>query len=330
MRKFSYVLLLGSVLWLSTRQPLASNGAVGHGRALGSEVARVNGVPLGQARLDVALNRLLPYESFHRSISQERVDQLRQQALVEIVDEELEYQEGLRRGVRVSEPRLEQEVASVERRYGTRAALLEALKASGASFEDLETELRRRLVVEEVVRAEVTAKCQATDEDASAFFAANPERFIVPEAMHVYALTIGVDPSGSTEDWHQAKVRAEFLRQQIAAGASFEALAREYSTDAARAKGGDMGFVHRGSMLDEFEQAISTLPPRHPSKVIQSLYGYHVIQVTDVRPPRPQTFTEVAGAIRKDLTSRQCDARRLAWISELRARSAIVMIGPAA
>jgi peptidyl-prolyl cis-trans isomerase C len=329
MRTFIIALLLSSAASTYAQRPVPSHRVVDKA-PLNVGVVRVNGVVLSSQRLDAALNQLIPYESFHRSVSPQKAEELRRRAMDSIVNQELQYQEGRRLGVRVPDRRLQQEVTVVQRRYGTRAALLAALKQSGSTLQDLRQELSRTLTVDEVIRREVTAKCQVTSAEAAAFFAANPARFTVPEQVHVYGITVGVEPSASPEQWSQAKARAEELRRQIVAGAAFEEIARQHSTDPARASGGDMGFLHRGSMMEDFEQAISSIPLRQPSVVVQSIYGYHLLQVTEIRAPRSQSLADVAAGLKKDLTTKRCDERRDAWIAELRERSSIEMIGPKA
>ena len=73
-------------------------------------------------------------------------------------------------------------------------------------------------------------------------------------------------------------------------------MARTHSTDKTRESGGDMGFVHRGSLTDEFEQALRDLKPGGVSPVIQTLYGFHIVRVASIRPPEQKALPEVAAA----------------------------------
>jgi parvulin-like peptidyl-prolyl isomerase len=325
MRKLTLLLLLSSVVPLVAQVPWPSHQGVNAEGPPATEVARVNGVALSSTRLAAELNALLPFESFHSGVDPAKLAQLRAQALDRLVNEELEYQEGLQLDVRISEERVLQEVSTVERKFGNRAALLEALARSGATMAILKRELRRTLTVGETVRRSVTVGCQVTRADASAYFAANPGRFVVPEQLHVFAITIGVDPTASPAQWSAAKARAEAVRRQIVAGASFEEMARTHSTDGTRAAGGDMGFLHRGSLADEFEAATRELPLRQPSTPVQSIYGYHLVEVAEIRPPRQQAFAEVASSLEKDLMAKRCEAKQAEWVGALRARSTIIL-----
>ena len=86
-----------------------------------------------------------------------------------------------------------------------------------------------------------------------------------------------------------------------------------------------MGFLHRGSLTDEFESATRDLHPGEVSGVVSSLYGYHIVRVSEIRPPQQKTFTDVGAAVQKDLTAKRCVEMRDAWTSDLRARATIVV-----
>lgn len=79
-----------------------------------------------------------------------------------------------------------------------------------------------------------------------------------------------------------AKKKADELYQQIKNGADFAQLAKENSGDAASAaNGGDLGFFGKGKMVAEFENAAFGLKVGEVSEPIRTVYGYHIIKVTE-------------------------------------------------
>jgi parvulin-like peptidyl-prolyl isomerase len=307
------------------QQAIASHATSGSPRPPAVEVVRVNGVALTSDRLDVVLNALIPQESFHRTVSEPQMADLRRKALQILVDEELQYQSGVRRGVSVTAADVDAGLARATVKYPNRTAFIDALRRSGATLADVRREIRRTLTIEKSRAQAVAAKCRATRADAARFFAANPERFVLPEQLHVYAITIGVDPGASREEWEAAKARAEDVLRQVQAGAAFEEMARKYSTDPTKTKGGDMGLVHRGSFSEEFEQATRAMRPGDVNGVIQTIYGFHIVRLAEILLPRKKTFAEVSSDIRRDLTSTRCAEMRNAWTAQLRAAATIAM-----
>lgn len=309
----------------SAQQPVASHGTAAPPAPAAHVAARVNGAPIMSDRLDVALGRLIPMESFHRNVSAETVGRLREQALGDLIDEELRYQEGLRLGLTPSNAEVDAALARAVASYKSREAFEEARRRAGASTADLRREIRRSLVISKAYERTVASRCQVNAEEASRFYADNPERFVVPEQLRLYAITVGVDPGAPAQKWTEAKARAEDALRQMKTGAPFEEMARTYSTDKSRERGGDMGLVHRGSLMDEFEQAVRGLKPGDVTPVIQTLYGYHIVRVASIRPPEKRAFPEVAAGIQKDLTTKRCAEMDTTRAARLRAAATIVV-----
>ena len=313
----------------SAQKPVASHGTASARPAEAQVVARVNNAPITSDRLDFALRRLMPFESFHRNVGSDTVERLRGQALAGLVDEELRHQDGVRLRLEPSAADVDAGLKALVARYGSREAFEQARRASGASMDDLRREIRRSLVVQKAFDHAVTSRCQVGADEAAAYYAGHRDRFVVPEQLHVYAITFGVDPGAPARGWSDAKAKADQVLGQITSGAPFEDMARTHSTDKTRESGGDMGFVHRGSLTDEFEQALRDLKPGGVSPVIQTLYGFHIVRVASIRPPEQKALPEVAAGIQKDLTNKRCADTEAAWTARLRASATIVLTGAA-
>ena len=113
-------------------------------------------------------------------------------------------------------------------------------------------------------------------------------RFQQPERVHARHILIPLDAP-------DARAQAETLRKQALEGANFEALAKKNSKDPGTApKGGDLGLFARGKMIKPFEDAAFALTkPGDLSEVIETRFGFHVIQLVDKRAAGVQPFAEV-------------------------------------
>jgi len=76
------------------------------------------------------------------------------------------------------------------------------------------------------------------------------------------------------------KALAQELLKRIKQGASFESLAREYSTCPSKSSGGDLGWFGSGKMVGPFESAVKRMSPGSVSDVVQTQFGYHIIKST--------------------------------------------------
>jgi peptidyl-prolyl cis-trans isomerase C len=81
----------------------------------------------------------------------------------------------------------------------------------------------------------------------------------------------------------KSRSQAESLLQKIRQGASFEALARDFSTCPSRSKGGDLGWFGPGQMVPAFEDAVKRLGAGAVSGVVATQFGYHIIKLAAKR-----------------------------------------------
>lgn len=80
-----------------------------------------------------------------------------------------------------------------------------------------------------------------------------------------------------------AKAKADDILKRIRGGEDFATLAKKYSTDGSRTKGGDLGYFTRGRMVPEFEQTAFNSPVGQVADPVKTQFGYHIIKVTDKR-----------------------------------------------
>jgi hypothetical protein len=80
-----------------------------------------------------------------------------------------------------------------------------------------------------------------------------------------------------------AKAKAEEVLAKVKAGEDFATLAKQYSQDTTASNGGDLGFFSKGKMVPEFETAAFALKAGEVSELVKTVYGYHIIKVTEVK-----------------------------------------------
>ncbi len=89
---------------------------------------------------------------------------------------------------------------------------------------------------------------------------------------------------------------------ELNAGADFGELAKKYSTDPGAQSGGELGFFKKGDMLPEFSDAAFALKPGETTQTaVKTRFGWHVIQVEEVRAAPPPSFEQVRDEIRQML-----------------------------
>jgi parvulin-like peptidyl-prolyl isomerase len=99
-------------------------------------------------------------------------------------------------------------------------------------------------------------------------------------ASHILLMYAGSARSSAKRSKQQAQTEIEAIKQRLAAGEDFAALARQHSDCPSGKSGGDLGMFGKGQMVAAFEQAAWALPVGQVSGVVETDFGYHLIQRT--------------------------------------------------
>ena len=124
-----------------------------------------------------------------------------------------------------------------------------------------------------------------TDEDiekeAHKIYDETVERVGPDGFVKVAHILISCKQNAPQEEWDAARVRIDSVYQALQAGADFAELAKKVSDDKGTAeKGGELPFVQKGQLVPEFEEAAFALKDSlQLSPVVQSAFGYHIIQM---------------------------------------------------
>lgn len=118
----------------------------------------------------------------------------------------------------------------------------------------------------------------------------------------------------------EAAQRLSELRQRIEGGASFEALARQYSEDGSAQMGGDLGWAGPGRYVPEFEQALNALQPGQVSPPVVSRFGVHLIQLVE-RRQATLTAREQREMLRDVVREEKLEKAHANWMQELRGQA---------
>jgi peptidyl-prolyl cis-trans isomerase SurA len=114
------------------------------------------------------------------------------------------------------------------------------------------------------------------------------------------------------------------LRQRIAGGTDFAELARLNSEDGTAARGGELGWVHPGDTVPEFERAMNALKQGELSEPVRTPFGFHLIEVLERRTADLSTERQRLQA-RQALRERKAEEAYQEWLRQLRDRTYVEM-----
>ena len=151
---------------------------------------------------------------------------------------------------------------------------------------------------------------QVTSAEMENFYQNNREKFGQPKRVKVRHILIKSDPK-DTEAAASARKKAESIREEAAKGQDFTQLAKQYSEDpGTKDRGGDLGYITRGQVVPEFEEAAFSLKSGGISNVIETPYGFHILKADEIQEARTEPLEKVREQIQALLRNRK--ARELA------------------
>lgn len=225
-----------------------------------------------------------------------------------MIDEMLVEQEAKRNNLSVTDTDINAEIANIKEQVGGEEMFNMTLLQYGLTVDQLKTDVRFSLMTKQLILKDVTVN----DADLQAFFEEYRYRYEEDEQVRARHILVGTEEE------------ALAIREQLIQGADFAQLAAEKSQDpGSGAMGGDLGFFGRGEMVVEFDQVAFSLQQWNISEPVKSGFGYHIIQVTDLKPARKPTFEEAKAEITEDFKDKKADELRQPFMESLRAKANI-------
>lgn len=182
------------------------------------------------------------------------------------------------------ENQLDARMGEMVRIYGSEKNIVEQFNKS---LETLKSEVRQQVseqLTAQQMQQTITENISVTPQEVKKFFSAIPKDSLpdIPSEVVVGQLVRLAKLTRSQKD--DLVNRLNELRLKVETGESFETLAKEYSEDqGSRTYGGDLGWAKRGQMVPEFEAAAMKLKPNEMSEVVESSFGFHLIQLLEIR-----------------------------------------------
>lgn len=180
--------------------------------------------------------------------------------------------------------------AEIEAFYKSNAPLFQATEKASIQYVTLDVEsLKKTITVNET--------------EVKSYYEQNGDRLAGAEERKASHILIASPKTAAAADMQKAKQRAtELLVEVKKAPASFGELAKKNSQDpVSAANNGDLGFFARGSMVKPFEDAVFAMQPKQISDVVESDFGYHIIQLTEIKSPPKRSFAEMKSEIEAEL-----------------------------
>lgn len=161
-------------------------------------------------------------------------------------------------------------------------------KTSSEIREEMMTSVRNQMIIQQM-QSKITEKIQPTPAEVRRFYNQLSADSIPMVPAQVEVQILSIEPPVPVEETERIKSRLREFTDRVHNGtADFSMLARLYSEDTESAKrGGELGFVGKGQLVSEFaDVAFNLTDPKRVSRVVQTEYGYHIIQFIERKGER--------------------------------------------
>ena len=161
-------------------------------------------------------------------------------------------------------------------------------KPSSEIREEMMTLVRNQMIIQQM-QQKLTSSIKPTPAEIRRFYNSLPLDSIPMMPAQVEVQILSFEPPVPVEETERVKQRLREFTERVQSGkADFSMLARLYSEDTESAKrGGELGFVGKGQLVPEFaEVAFNLNDPKRVSRIVQTEYGYHIIQLIEKKGDR--------------------------------------------
>lgn len=283
-------------------------------------VATVNGETISNDQLDRELAGIQGRMARQgQPVPDEALAQIRGRVLDQLIGETLLFQESQKLKIRVDDQKIQGQIDEMAQGFEDKAAFDLALANAGLSREVLTERLGRQMAIQQLIEEKIVAGVQVAEARADEFYKANPEVFVQPEQVRARHILIRTEAEADAAAKTEARKQIDGLRQKAVDGADFAELAKTHSQDpGSKEKGGDLGFFARGQMVKPFEDTAFALKENEISQVVESPFGFHLIQVTGRKPAETVAYETVKPRILEHLKQQAIREKLDAYVDGLR------------
>ena len=242
-----------------------------NGKPVPKVVAKVNGTKLTSDFLkrEMIAYRLLANRQ-EKNIETDDEGKIARGLLMKAIDDELIYQQGLKQNISINSTTIDRELNHIQSQFPDKKLFLAALAAQRLTFDVLKKNIKKTLVQEEFVRANIAPEVNVDDSEVKSFYDKNQATFIKPETFKVSHIYVSIPAPGDGEaesledrakakeiiDWvkNEARKKIDLASLSLKSGKPFTSVAKEFSEDPKTSeKGGDLGFLMKSRHSLKFQ-----------------------------------------------------------------------------
>jgi len=245
----------------------------------------------------------------------ERLDAVRRGIVQNLIKDKLLLSEAKRRNIEVDQLEIDAKIEEVRKRFATQTEFEMALEKENLIISELEKKYKERFMIDKIVQVQIGRNITVSPNEMITFYEENKTLFKEPEKVKVRTILIRINDELPEEK--ASKTTAE-IHRRLLEGCNFELLAKEYSQGPYKDRGGDMGWIKKGELMDELNEMIFSMEKDEISSPIKTRLGFHIFMVEDKMEPSIKDFSEAKDRIEKALYNSKIEGKLREWVEELK------------
>jgi len=286
-------------------------------------VARVNNEIITEKQFDREKQKLRTQlaEQYSGADLEQAYQEQSKNLLRDLIDQDLMVQKAKDLDIKVESDVVNREdEIRKEGHFNTLQDLQSEVEKQGLIWEDFEDNIRRQLLMQNVIGREVGSRVVVTREDCRKYYEAHKKDMVFPEGVHLTQILISTENRKPEE----AQQRGKEALAELKSGAKWADVVTKYS-DQRTAEGGDIGFVKTDSMTPDLAATLAKLDEGQNTDLIETKYGYVILKVLERHKAGQATFEESEQRISNMLYDQQMQPALREYLRTLRTESYIYL-----
>ena len=301
---------------------LVMSAALSQAVTINKFVAIVNDEVITQQDVDQLLGVLYAqYSQEHKGDELlQKMEQVKKDILNQIIEDKLVLSRAKELGIKVAESEISERLDYIKNGFPSEDKFYDALNTQGVTIANLKDRYRDQIMMKKLVDYEVKSKISVLPSEISAYYEKHRSQFREGDKCRVKNILIKAKDEVSFE---LAKVEIDNIYSKLKAGENFDDIAMQYSQGPNAEKGGDMGYIEKGQMLEALDNAIFKLKLGEFSESVKSEIGYHIFKAEDIRYGKQPSLEDSQNDIQMTLFQEKFKANVDEWLSGLKKKAYI-------
>jgi parvulin-like peptidyl-prolyl isomerase len=246
--------------------------------------------------------------------------------LESMIRREVLYQDSRKAGIKPDGNAVTREIAALRQQFPTEAEYKNELSRRNMTEEALRSQLERNNSLQQYVDRQFGPKVTVTDTEMVGYYESHLDLYKQPLQARVSHILVQVDHKWDDVRKQEARRKAEEVLKNLKKGQDFAALAREQSDGPTRTNGGALGYIRKGQLDAQLDNAVFKLKAGETSDIIETGYGFHLFKMVDRKPETILAYDAVKEQIRQHLVQEKARQEADQYAKILREKASVEIL----